>query len=516
MTQTQKPSKKRRPLRLELDSSCAVPATGAKGSPKRKASTCSDQLANAPETSSPKRQHNSTIKYFCTSCPLDFDNIIAWKSHHSKLHQREWKYLCPAQGCPAVFFGSEEFKRHHRNVHGCRRCVHITSSQQAVSTGTRGYGCGICAQYLSSEDAYIEHVASHWEAGKNPSDWYYSRVIYGLLRRPGVDEAWNQLLRMTYVDLVLSPVFVWNRLAVGEGTTSDFLGASLQEALEMLHEIPGLRAADVVVVAHNMAIRTPREHAMNWYADLTPSVRSESCLGFDTRLWQKMQHEWNRLHGANVFPAQHQQTFQNPQGYHSQQAQMPRGQQLQYLQPQPQRRMSAVPAGLQYLSPSPLFQTNQQNPQQHNSHQQQTLSSPMHQDAPSTRFSSNGQVPQQVQQQCLSPHFQSQQHQLSSPGMFLDQQEQQQQQQPPLSDSSGFATPTMQSQFTNFPHNPQQQTPSSVASPDVASPNYVISPSTTVYQQDRQHQGQPSGEWIGMVPGYAGPGRMENAMVSGY
>ncbi|RKU41972.1 hypothetical protein DL546_000804 [Coniochaeta pulveracea] len=252
-------------------------------------------------------------------------------------------------------------------MHGCRRCVHTTSSQQPVSTGARGYGCGVCARYLSSEDAYIEHVGAHWEAGKTPSDWYYSRVIYGLLRRPGVDEAWNQLLRTKYVDPIRFPVFVWNRLAVGEGTASNAFGASLQEALEMLHEIPGLKAADVAAGAHTMAIRTPREHAM-------------SCQD-----------------------------------------------------------------------------------------------------------------------------------------MFIDRQElQQPSQQPSLGVSSGFATPTMQTQFTGFPHHPQQQTPSSVASLDVTSPNFVISPSTSVYQQDSQHQGQPHGEWIGMVPGYAGTGRLGMGMAPGF
>jgi hypothetical protein len=100
--------------------------------------------------------------------------------------------------------------------------------------------------------------------------------------------------------------------------------------------------------------------------------------------------------------------------------------------------------------------------------------------------------------------------------MFIDHQEQQQQ-QPSLSISSGSVTPTMQSQFTGFSHNPQQQTPSLVVSPDVASPNYVISPSTTVYQQDSQHQGQASGgPWVGAMPGYAGPGGMWNAMVPEY
>lgn len=520
---TSKPSKKRRPQGLELDTSCAVTSSAATSSPKRKSSTCSGQLEDASDACSPKRQRNPTVKYFCTSCPLEFDNIVAWRSHHGKSHQREWKYLCPGQDCPAVFFGAEEFKRHHRNMHGCRRCVHTTSSQQPVSTGARGYGCGVCARYLSSEDAYIEHVGAHWEAGKTPSDWYYSRVIYGLLRRPGVDEAWNQLLRTKYVDPIRFPVFVWNRLAVGEGTASNAFGASLQEALEMLHEIPGLKAADVAAGAHTMAIRTPREHAMSWYAGLTPSTRYESCLGFDARLWNKMQHEWNRLHVANQPRTQRQQPFQNPQGYQSQEPQVPRGQQVQYAPTQPPRRMSAIPAGIQYLSPSPLFhRTNQQyqqrpQPRQQQQQQQHALSSPMHLDTPSTHCSSNVQMPQQIQQQCLPAQFPNQQHQLSSQDMFIDRQElQQPSQQPSLGVSSGFATPTMQTQFTGFPHHPQQQTPSSVASLDVTSPNFVISPSTSVYQQDSQHQGQPHGEWIGMVPGYAGTGRLGMGMAPGF
>jgi hypothetical protein len=369
---------------------------------------------------------------------------------------------------------------------------------------------------LSSEDAYIEHVAAHWEAGRTRDNWYYSRVIYGLLCGPGVHEAWNQLIRTTYVDLVSLPVFAWNRLAPGEATIRNYLGASLQEALEMPHEIPGLSAADVVVIAHNTAIRIPRVDAMAWYADLTPEIRSECCLGFDVRLYQEMQNEWNRLRGANRIPTQRQQTFEIPLAYHSQQPQMPRGQQLQDLQPQPQGPMSAIPAGIQYLSPSPLFhQTNQQKQQQLQQPQQQhILSSPMHQDTPSTHYSSNGHVPQQVQQQCLPPHLQSQQHQHPGSGMFIDHQEQQQ--QPSSSISSGSATPKMQSQFTGFSHNPQQQTPSLGVSPDVASPNYVISPSTTVYQQDSQHQGQPLGGWIGVMPGDAGPWGMWNAMVPEY
>jgi hypothetical protein len=56
------------------------------------------------------------------------------------------------------------------------------------------WGCGFCGGMLAGWPERVEHVGAHFKRGV-PAPWDPSLVIRGLLRQPGLRDAWRALLR---------------------------------------------------------------------------------------------------------------------------------------------------------------------------------------------------------------------------------------------------------------------------------------------------------------------------------
>jgi hypothetical protein len=429
---------------------------------------------SARQTDSPKRQRKTSNSpsntYFCTSCPSSFDTAIAWKDHEEKVHERHEKYPCPNPSCSAVFFDPDVFKRHHKETHGCGRCGHAANVVQTIYRSTRGYGCGICEGFFSSQSVFLEHVELHWEAGLTRRDWKHSKVINGLLKRPGVREAWVELLWQIYPDQRMLPGFYWDVGMTGRDAGAESGGHGLQDALEMLGEIPGLGAAGVARMAHDLARPIPREEVQRMYSRHEPGCRTY-------QLGEIIQKVIDGMNSSRLPITQQPQLYQSPNSQPPYYAQGQPQQPHRHLQPQTQQQMAALSAGIpsnveqwghrsgmsSYLSPSPMLQRQPQ--------QQQMFPPPvvvdMTRKAPDSHYSPSGHVPQ-VPQPSLSHQYQDQHH-MSGPGMFMDPS---QQRTGPNVGTSDFASPNLPDQFSPFPQQQQQHghhTPDLMASPNAMS-----------------------------------------------
>lgn len=485
---------KRRPPRLDIQSPAPQ---GLRDGP-----------LSSRQTDSPKRQRktsNSPSKtYFCTSCPSSFDSGIAWKDHEQKVHERHEKYPCPNPSCSAVFFDPDVFKRHHKETHGCGRCGHAANVVQTIYRSTRGYGCGICEGFFSSQGVFLEHVELHWEAGLTRRHWTHSKVINGLLKRAGVREAWVELLWHIYPDQRMLPGFYWDVVMTGRDAGAESGGHGLQDALEMLGEIPGLGAAEVARMAHDLARPIPREEMQRMYARHEPGCHTY-------QLGAVIQKVIEGMNSTRLPTTQQRQLYQSPnsqQPYHPQrQPQEPH----RHLQPQTQQHMAALSAGMtsnveqwgprsgmsSYLSPSPMLQ---RQPQQ----QQHMFPSPvvvdMTRKTPDAHYSPSGHVPQGPQPS-LSHQYQDQHH-MSGQGMFMDTS-----QQPtgPNVGTSDFASPNLPDQFSPFPQQQQHgnHTPDPMTSPIAMS---------DAHHEDAHGQGRAQ-----MYIPVSGPGSMaQTQRMDGY
>lgn len=430
---------KRRPAGLDLSSSF-----------RTEHGPTMEGLGDNSTVNSPKRQRRTSdspkdCRYYCTSCSDSFSNKIAWKTHEDQVHERRGKYPCPRPDCTAVFFDPDDFKRHHKETHSCGRCAHSQTAFQRLGDGTRGYGCGICAGFFASQDSFLEHVAEHWEARQSRRHWYQTRVIYGLLHRPGIQEAWLELLRATYPNRCVMPGFRWDEARTGRSSGHDSIGHGLQEALEMFGEIPGVTAADVVVMAHDLAVRVPRAELTRAYTMHEPTCHVYK-FGMDMGRELRRSYSMDAQTGPGLPP-----TNAQPEQHHHHHHHQPTSQQ-QHLAGLPANTYAELERwkmtkGMNYLMPAPLLQQQQQQHPQH--HQQLHDAMAMHPPNVHDIHQQYQQEPGQHQQllsglgvsvgALVPPQFQ---HQFTAPLPLQQQQQQQQQHGGHYTHNSGSISPS--------------------------------------------------------------------------
>ena len=58
----------------------------------------------------------------------------------------------------------------------------------------QAWSCGFCVFTFTNFDERKRHIASHFEQGRTIDEWDATKVIQGLLERPGMKKAWEVTL----------------------------------------------------------------------------------------------------------------------------------------------------------------------------------------------------------------------------------------------------------------------------------------------------------------------------------
>ncbi|KAI0451929.1 hypothetical protein F5B21DRAFT_357489 [Xylaria acuta] len=168
-----------------------------------------------PEKSSPKENRDL---HPCTFCDKTFQSKGSWVRHEASFHEPQKEWMCPAFGCNRRFSTGNKFRRHHKEDHGCKNCMHDKDSSCIVGPPTRSaWGCGFCVAFLESWEIRLRHLETHFQEGSKKSEWDHSKVIQGLLLRPSVNGAWKSLMSKEQGPLEQEwPVPIWSRDSFGQ------------------------------------------------------------------------------------------------------------------------------------------------------------------------------------------------------------------------------------------------------------------------------------------------------------
>ena len=178
-------------------------------------------------------------KYYCTCCDdKGFYRKGDWKSHEREFHEHQEEYSCTF--CTRKDYAKQRFIRHHANTHGCKDCPHVDACR-TILPKKRAWGCGFCGRYLKSWSDRIDHIANHYETGKQRSEWNHTNVMIGLLSQPLLHDIWDSLVRVTYGTYV---ELSWSKSATRQLQASlEFEGPQTadsiaQEALRLARATP--------------------------------------------------------------------------------------------------------------------------------------------------------------------------------------------------------------------------------------------------------------------------------------
>lgn len=143
-----------------------------------------------------QRENDLEVKkrYFCTACNKGFARKYDWKVHEQRYHEQQFQYPCP--DCNQILYAETHFRSHHRDAHGCQQCTHAKEVTKEVDPRRRrtAWGCGFCGGLLEDWEKRCDHISQHYDEGMKRHEWDHSKVIIGLLRQEGIDEAWQNLL----------------------------------------------------------------------------------------------------------------------------------------------------------------------------------------------------------------------------------------------------------------------------------------------------------------------------------
>ena len=86
----------------------------------------------------------------------------------------------------------------HLALHGISNAASaVLTDKWRFDLNKKAFSCGFCVSLFSSIIDRSNHIDNeHWKTGQTMSTWDLSNVIRGLLRRPEVDAAWQDLLRL--------------------------------------------------------------------------------------------------------------------------------------------------------------------------------------------------------------------------------------------------------------------------------------------------------------------------------
>lgn len=98
----------------------------------------------------------------------------------------------------------------HDNVRGC-----VLAKDWLRGSGRHFWSCGLCVSLFSSLQERLKHIDNkHFRQHQSIDGWNVTNVIYGLLKQPGVDEAWEA--QMTAQHGWQHPEVVWEASNLGD------------------------------------------------------------------------------------------------------------------------------------------------------------------------------------------------------------------------------------------------------------------------------------------------------------
>ncbi|KAF1964958.1 hypothetical protein BU23DRAFT_39393 [Bimuria novae-zelandiae CBS 107.79] len=184
--------------------------------------------------SRPKRSQHSAkeSRYWCTACGKGFREKYDWKRHEMAYQERFESFEC--DNCSNIYFLDKDFIHHHRKSHRCQVCLskrHVELARRKRVART-GWGCGFCVHFSTNWAERCNHIAEHFEKDRRTMEnWKHSRVIWSLLQRPEILQAWCQILESK--QRTQNP-FSWKQSITGrsEGYPDTHAQPQLQDLLE--------------------------------------------------------------------------------------------------------------------------------------------------------------------------------------------------------------------------------------------------------------------------------------------
>lgn len=186
----------------------------------------SDNEDRSAVSSSTEHQH------WCLVCenPRPILTCDGWKRH---MREHETKYAClacksqkdPSHASIPMYTRKVNLVEHLKRHHNLHETAHVDSWRQTQRF--RFYSCGFCISLFERLIEYLNHIdGQHFKHHETIEHWDKSKVIFGLLRQPLVEDAWRRTL-VSY-DISEQHLFAWDLDA-----TSD-----LQHRLEISEETP--------------------------------------------------------------------------------------------------------------------------------------------------------------------------------------------------------------------------------------------------------------------------------------
>ena len=203
-------------------------------------STTSYSQPSATDQGSPTSSKTGDHLHWCNICenPKEIGTCDGYKKH-----MKEHETICRCMpngpvkftkaGTECYFCGAPNPDQSHLDEHHVSQCsgqsytrkgllsqhikdVHIASESYASALAKAWYdpnknnkeffSCGFCICYFNTRKDISNHIdMKHWRQHQELKQWNNNTVILGLLLRPGVKEAWEQLLKSARINLELDP-----------------------------------------------------------------------------------------------------------------------------------------------------------------------------------------------------------------------------------------------------------------------------------------------------------------------
>lgn len=111
---------------------------------------------------------------------------------HLSMHNVQ---ICgPESSGPFSCKGGEDMVEHLYKAHHVKKTIPFVHKWRDNNVQEQAWSCGFCVIAFADFDDRLRHIASHFEQGQTIDEWDTTKVIQGLLQRPGVIKAWEKKL----------------------------------------------------------------------------------------------------------------------------------------------------------------------------------------------------------------------------------------------------------------------------------------------------------------------------------
>lgn len=208
-------------------------------------SKCTSTIS--PRTQPPTSLLDRPYLYRCTFCkePRSYKNDSDWKKHEK---EHEYTYMCTpdgwlivtGSGTECVICGVRDPDEQHAMEHNAQACSFRSKRREHMTkhlskchgvcdiargctlaknwlrgSGRQFWSCGLCVSLFPSLQERLKHIdVEHFRRDQSVMGWNATNVIYGLLKQPGVCEAWEA--QMTSLHGWQRPELVWEPSKLGD------------------------------------------------------------------------------------------------------------------------------------------------------------------------------------------------------------------------------------------------------------------------------------------------------------